>query len=171
MASPVLVSVGEYLATSYRPDCDYIDGELVERNMGEKDHSALQTELVTWLNSRKNDLGIRVFVEQRVRISASRFRIPDICVYAGKAPAEQVFTTPPLICIEILSPSDTLRSFQQRVDDYVAFGVPHIWLVDPVSRRAWVCSGSAMVEEQSGTLSTAEPAIALPFVEIMTALD
>ncbi|MBI5282849.1 MAG: Uma2 family endonuclease [Candidatus Solibacter usitatus] len=171
MASPVLVSVGEYLATSYRPDCDYIDGELVERNMGEKDHSALQTELATWLNSRKRELGIRVFVEQRVRISASRFRIPDICVYAGRSPDEQVFTTPPLICIEILSACDTLRSFQQRVDDYLAFGVPYIWLVDPVSRRAWVCSDAGMIEEKTGTLSTTEPSIGLPFVEIMAALD
>ena len=31
----------EYLATSYRPDCDYVDGEIEERNLGEKEHSIL----------------------------------------------------------------------------------------------------------------------------------
>ena len=41
MASGSLVSVREYLSTSYRPDCDYIDGVVLERNVGEKDHSRL----------------------------------------------------------------------------------------------------------------------------------
>jgi len=36
------VSVEEYLNTSYRPDCDYLEGELLERNVGEWDHSRLQ---------------------------------------------------------------------------------------------------------------------------------
>ncbi len=35
MATGALVSVDEYLRTSYRPDCDYVDGILVERNVGE----------------------------------------------------------------------------------------------------------------------------------------
>ncbi|HWZ34412.1 MAG TPA: hypothetical protein VNX18_23900 [Bryobacteraceae bacterium] len=33
------ISVAEYLATSYRPDCDYIDGHIEERNLGEWDHA------------------------------------------------------------------------------------------------------------------------------------
>ena len=41
-----LVSVEEYLRTSY-PDADreYIDGRIVERNVGEVDHSDLQTAI------------------------------------------------------------------------------------------------------------------------------
>jgi len=31
------VSVREYLTTSYRPDCDYVDGRIEERNVGEYD--------------------------------------------------------------------------------------------------------------------------------------
>jgi len=42
MSSTTLVSVSEYLETSYRPDVDYVDGELLERNVGELDHSRLQ---------------------------------------------------------------------------------------------------------------------------------
>lgn len=42
MATAVLISLVEYLRTSYRPDCDYLDGEVVERNFGEFDHSSAQ---------------------------------------------------------------------------------------------------------------------------------
>jgi len=36
------VPLSEYLNTSYRPDCDYLEGELLERNVGEWDHARLQ---------------------------------------------------------------------------------------------------------------------------------
>ena len=41
MASSTLISVQEYMATTYRPDCDYVDGEVRERNLGEIEHSHL----------------------------------------------------------------------------------------------------------------------------------
>jgi hypothetical protein len=34
------VSVREYLRTSYSPDREYVDGRIVERNLGEKGHAA-----------------------------------------------------------------------------------------------------------------------------------
>ena len=40
-----LVPLESYLATNYRPDCDWIDGELKARNMGEKPHSRIQQYL------------------------------------------------------------------------------------------------------------------------------
>ena len=36
MQSRAFVSVGEYLATSYQPDFEYVDGQLLERNLGER---------------------------------------------------------------------------------------------------------------------------------------
>src|ERR1051325_3552842 len=103
MVSRTLISVEEYLRTSYRPDCDYIDGEVVERNMGEKSHAKLQKAILLYLSAREKDLVIWAIQEQRVQVSSTRFRIPDICVTLGE-PAEQIFTHPPFICIEILSP-------------------------------------------------------------------
>jgi hypothetical protein len=32
MEAGTLVSVEEYLSTVYEPDCEYLDGELLERN-------------------------------------------------------------------------------------------------------------------------------------------
>jgi len=42
-----LVSVEEYLSTSYPDgDCEYVDGQIVERNLGEIDHGDLQTRIL-----------------------------------------------------------------------------------------------------------------------------
>ena len=47
MKTETFVSVEEYLKTSYEPECDYVDGEVQERNVGERDHSILQREFMT----------------------------------------------------------------------------------------------------------------------------
>ncbi len=104
MKSAAQISVEEYLRTAYSPDCDYVDGEVQERNLGERDHSNLQSEFVHYFRGRRKLWRIYASVEQRVQVSATRFRVPDVCVYAGERPQEQVFRTPPFICIEILSP-------------------------------------------------------------------
>jgi len=50
---PEFVSVREYLTTSYRPDCDYVDGRIEERNGGEFDHGYLQALLAaSFMNNR-----------------------------------------------------------------------------------------------------------------------
>lgn len=80
MASSASVSVSEYLSTSYRPDQEMLEGELIERNVGEYEHSNLQGALVAWLRRHRRDWNIRVLPAQRIRVSANRFRIPDVCV-------------------------------------------------------------------------------------------
>ena len=52
MGTATLVSVEEYLRTSF-PDADreYIDGRIVERNVGEVDHSDLQTAIAHYLRT------------------------------------------------------------------------------------------------------------------------
>jgi len=55
MASTTLVSVSEYLRSSYRPDCDFVDGKLEERNPGEHDHAALQAALILWFGHRQEE--------------------------------------------------------------------------------------------------------------------
>jgi len=160
MATTNLISVHEYLATAYRPDCDYVDGAVVERNVGEKDHGKLQRSLLIYFHERRTTWGINVFPEQRVQVSAARFRIPDICVVLGSEPEEQIFTRPPFICIEILSPEDRLSAMQERVGDYLRFGVPYVWILDPRSRKAFRCTLEGML--QVPELRTEDPAIVVP---------
>jgi len=171
MSSVAGVSVEEYLSTSYRPDCDYVDGEVRERNVGEYPHSNLQTRLAIWFGNRERDWEIRVLVEQRVRVSPHRFRIPDVCVLLRDQQIEPVFTQPPLICIEILSKDDRLRDMQERVDEYLNFGVSNVWILDPVSRKAYVCTQSGFQEPDCGILQVAGSPIRVPLAEIFAELD
>jgi Uma2 family endonuclease len=163
--------VSEYLNTSYRPDQELIDGQLSERNVGEYDHSNLQGALVTWLRVRQHEWKIRVLPEQRIRVSATRFRIPDVCVVPREQEPEAVFTRPPLICIEVLSKDDTLRGMQERVDDYRAFGVPNIWILDPAKRRAYVCMLGDFREPSAQVLEVANSPIRIPLAELFSDLD
>jgi Uma2 family endonuclease len=171
MKAPVLVSVEEYLRTSYRPDCDYVDGEVRERNLGERDHSKLQREFILYLGTRARQWGIHVFPEQRIKVSAKRFRIPDICVVVGHEPEEQVFRAPPFICIEVLSKDDSLASIQDRIDDYLRFGVPYVWVVNPLNRRAWVFGIDGSREVKGGILRTENPSIEVSLAELFAGLD
>ena len=160
MAAGTLISVEEYLRTTYRPDRDYVDGAVIERNVGEKDHSRLQTDLSTFVNVRARQWSIAVFVEQRVQVKARRFRVPDICVVAGSEPDEQIFTTPPLVCIEILSKDDRWSDVQERIDDYLSFGVRHVWVLDPRSRKAYDFTSDGMHEVNE--LRAEQPEISVP---------
>ncbi len=48
-----MIPVEEYLQTSYRPDVDYIDGELIDRNVGEWNHGRLLGLTGAWLFERE----------------------------------------------------------------------------------------------------------------------
>jgi Uma2 family endonuclease len=164
MAIGTTISVEEYLRTSYRPDCDYVDGELRERNLGEFDHSSTQVRIVVFLCNHYL-LRARVLSEQRVQVKPGRFRIPDVCILRADAPKEQIVKTAPSLCIEILSRDDSMRRIMERIDDYFEMGVPVCWIVDPVRRRGWIATPGHRAEAADGVLRTDE--FEMPFSEVL----
>jgi Uma2 family endonuclease len=164
-----LVSVQEYLDTVYRPDCDYVDGELVDRNVGEKSHSKLQWEILSALRRRAAEWNIFAIHETRVQVSPTRYRVPDICALIGAEPDEEIFTRPPFLCVEILSPEDRMSRMQQRIDDYLAFGVEYVWVADPQNRRGWIYRRDGMHEVRDGVLRTENPDIEIPLADLFDA--
>ncbi|MBV8896778.1 MAG: Uma2 family endonuclease [Acidobacteriaceae bacterium] len=171
MATVALVSVSEYLNTSYRPDQELLEGRLVERNVGEYDHSNLQGAVVGWMRQRQHEWKIRVLPEQRLQVSLRRFRVPDVCVISRDQELEAVFTRPPLLVIEILSKDDTLRSMQERIDDYRTFGIQNIWVLDPVRRRAYVCTYGDFREPDNETLEVPGTPILVALRDLFSELD
>jgi Uma2 family endonuclease len=93
-----------------------------------------------------------------------------VCVYVGEKPAEQVFKTPPFICIEVLSPEDRVDRLQEKIDDYLNFGTRYVWVVDPKSHRAWVHTKDGSRETQ-GFLRTENPAFEIPLAEIFQGIE
>jgi Uma2 family endonuclease len=163
MGAATLVSLEEYLSTSYEPDCDYVDGELEDRNVGKKSHAKAQSKLDRVLAIRYPSLF--VVVEQRIRVSATRYRVPDVCAMLAE-PDEEVFTQPPFLCIEVLSPEDRASRIERKIADYLKFGVRYIWVIDPHARGAFIHSAAGMHAVEDGVLRTSDPDIAVPLAEI-----
>jgi Uma2 family endonuclease len=82
-----------------------------------------------------------------------------------------VFTRPPFVVIEVLSPEDRIQRMQRRVDDYLNFGVRYVWLVDPATRRGWVYDSNGMHEAKDGVLRTDAEEVVLPLPAIFAAID
>jgi Uma2 family endonuclease len=160
MPTSELISVSEYLHTSYRPDCDYVDGLVMERNLGEWDHANLQGASVAFLWTRRKPWNIQAVPECRVQVAPTRFRVPDVCVILGQEEQEPILRKPPFICIEVLSTEDRISQVQERINDYIAFGVPNVWIVDPRTRKGYNCTPEAMTE--TTVCRTENPELVVP---------
>lgn len=133
----------DYIGKSFRPDCDFIDGELQERNLGELEHSRMQMAILVWFARHLSDWRLELLPEMRVQTSAHRFRVADIAIIASDAPRERILITPPLIVIEILSPEDRVGRYKERLDDYRRMGVRNLWMVDPMTLEGFDCSSGS----------------------------
>ena len=167
MGTTTLVSVEEYLRTSF-PDADreYLDGRIVERNVGEVDHSDVQSSILHYLRTHYKK-GVWAGVAVRVQVKKTRFRIPDVTVVAGAKPAERIIRKPPAIAVEVLSPDDRAGDLEEKIADYLAFGVPYVWVINPESHRAYVHTPQGSREVKDGLLRAETIKIEVPLAEIL----
>lgn len=164
--STTLVSLQEYLDTDYSPDREYVDGVIVERNVGKRPHSRVQSNLDHFLQQRYPVL--HVWTEQRVQTNPARVRLPDVCVTL-EDPNTDVFETAPFLCVEVLSPKDNMTELLEKLEEYAAMGVPHIWVVDPRRQKAFTYS-SRCLQEVTGAELSAGAEISLPLAEVFARL-
>lgn len=164
-----LISVEEYLSTSYHPDREYLEGLLVERNVGEQYHSWMQALLIGAFFARRAPLAIMPLPAQRVQVKPERFRVPDVCV-VRRDDTDQIIQRPPVLCIEILAKDDSMSGVEDKVNDYLQFGVPTVWVIDPRTRRGFMYTpGGIRTEALDAILRAANPgyrAIELPMSEL-----
>ena len=163
------VSLEEYLRTDYEPDCDYVDGELEERNVGEKEHSIVQAFFIKWLAKFEEQWRLEACPEIRLRVSPTRVRIADIAILPLNAPFEAVPSRPPVAIIEVLSPEDRVSRYQQRLDDYRAMGVANVWVIDPMRRKAYDCSQGGW--QPVDKLLIVNPPVEIPLDPLWKKLD
>lgn len=172
MATVALIPVEEYLHTSYRPDRDYVDGETQKRNLGEEWHSSVQSMIASIFKQHRAAWGLRSYTEQRVQTSDTRFRVPDVCVVRASEPMRGILSTPPLLCVEVLSPEDRFSRVLERVREYVAMGVPNVWIVDPISRDIWTTTGQGdPVRHHGETLTLSGAPVHIEVAEIFAEID
>ena len=171
MATAAIIPLSEYLSSSYEVDCDYVDGELLERNMGEWQHGLLQGLLARIFGNHRRDWSVNMATEQRVQVRPDRYRIPDVCVVRAEDQVHRIVTSAPLICIEVLSPEDRWQRVLERVRDFQAMGVENVWILDPSTHDAWVALADGSQQHVCDALTVPGTPIRLNLGEIWGELD
>lgn len=161
------ISMDEYLHTSFHPDCDFVESEVLERNVGLRRHGYAQAQIAAWFDLRIRLPRLQPLTGLRMRVGPNKIRIPDVVVSEMPLPDEEVFTSPPYICVEAMSPDDTVASLQDRLDDYLHFGVPNVWVVDPWKHRGWRVTAEGWATAADGIMRTADGRIAMPLVDVL----
>ncbi len=165
------VSVEEYLSMNFEHDCEYIDGVLRERALGDFEHNFLQGLLCSIFFGHRSDWGIVCVPEQRIQITPSKYLIPDVALIRTGLPREPRLTKPPLLVIEIQSPTDTLREVNLKSRDYLGFGITNIWVIDPKSRKAYYANPSGLETVTNGSLEVPGTPIRVSLEELFQEMD
>ena len=167
MPQALLTSPEEYLATSNEDgDREFVDGELMEVNVGEIDHGTIQMAISSWFFTRRRQLDLFPITEVRTRVSATRVRLPDVAIVKGDRPTGRILTEPPFLVVEILSPEDRVSRMETRIDDYLQFGVEWIWLIDPKTGNGHIYTAQNRIPVTDGIYRTTSPAVEMDFGQL-----
>jgi Uma2 family endonuclease len=165
------VSVDEYLSAVYEHDCEYVDGVIEERDLGEFEHAYIQGLLVGIFLNNREQWGVYPLPEQRVQTQSDHFRVPDVTVLRSGTIRERILTHPPLLVIEIQSPEDTLRRAAVKIAEYFAFGIQHVWVIDPYARVGYRGTADGLELARSGELTIPETPIRIVLADLFAELD
>ena len=165
------VSVEEYLSMSFEHDCEYIDGVIRERALGDFEHCFLQGFLCGIFFNHRLDWQIVSLPEQRIRITPTQYLIPDVTLVTAGLPREPRLTKPPLLVVEIQSPTDTLREVTLKSRDYLSFGISNIWVIDPKTRKAYYAMPAGLEEVTDGWLEVPGTPIRVSLDELFFEMD
>jgi Uma2 family endonuclease len=146
MGSKTLVTVEEYLSRSFDgPEPEYVDGEVIERHLGSVPHFKAQKRLLKFFDSLEESWSLFAYPEVTLRLSPSRYRVADIAVFPEDVPSENKYPTDPAeVVIEIVSEDDRYVEIKEKLAEYHTWGVKHIWLVDPWTRKFSFYDGSGL---------------------------
>lgn len=165
------VSVEEYLSMEFEHDCEYVDGVIVERDLGEFEHSYVQGLLVTLFNNRESEWGVYALPEQRVETKKTHYRIPDVTILRAGAKREPILTHPPFLVIEVQSPDQPMRRTTLKAAEYHTFGIEHVWVIDPYARVAYKATEAGLELVRSGELAIPGTPIRIVPEELFAELD
>jgi Uma2 family endonuclease len=169
--TPALMTIEQYLRTSFNPDVDFVDGEIEERYLGEKDHGRAQGYVYAWFLAREASFSLEPILEQRMLVGPNRARVCDVAIIRQDIPDEQVARTPPFICVEVMSPEDRLSRVIKVLTDYRSLGVKHIWLIDPQEHLVYTFSAEGLQQHENFMLCAPEADIEFSAADLFADLE
>ena len=89
MANKTVLPVEEDLTNRFdRPEPDYVDGEIIERNVGSIRHFKAQQRLLEFFGSLKQSCSLFGYPEVTLELSPTRYRVADVVVFRGDVSSE-----------------------------------------------------------------------------------
>jgi Uma2 family endonuclease len=111
-------------------------------------HGLIQGRLCQMLAA----LGGATFVEVPIVTPTGLFA-PDVAWASGQFMSlhanEDPLVTAPEICIEVVSPSNSVKEMQEKRDAYLATGAHEVWIVYPKSKRREFHGGQGLLERSA----------------------
>jgi Uma2 family endonuclease len=140
--------------------------------MPSKNHGILQASLIIVLH-RYYAKQYRVISELSLDLLGDRLT-PDICVYpytpSNWLHDQTPVTEPPLIAVEIISPSQSVTEMLLKARRYFAGGVQSFWLVEPALQTISVVSPNDTLQTfAAGTVLDTTTGIEIPIAEVFEA--
>jgi Uma2 family endonuclease len=152
VATKTQIRSEDYLRMTFEHDAEFVHGEIVERGMPDEIHSAIQFLILLKFGSLVQSYPLYPRPEIRMRVGRDRYRVADIAIFAGSHP-QPVPETPPLVVVEILSKDDRHSDVIQKLEEYREWGVAHIWVIDPSTKRFWLYNELGLQNASSLALS------------------
>ena len=79
-----------------------------------------------------------------------------------------MFTRPPFLCVEILSPEDRMSRVMRVVHEYLAMGVSTVWVPDPLEKKAYMADAGKGFREVSDQIAASDQGVVLTLSEIFS---
>lgn len=175
MTTAATVFVEEYLTNPEYKYCEYLDGMIRDKYpvvggvpLVSNVHAALVSLMSEWFGQHKKDWRVRCGAEVTTAIDPIRYGQPDLSMIPF-GPMDEYQMTPPLIAIEVLSPSNSGKDLLSKLEDYEQFGIRNVWVIDPERRTGHVCRGAEMTE--TSRFSVPGTAIYLDFTQLLAQFD
>jgi Uma2 family endonuclease len=137
----------DLLAIRDRPMPELVDGELMEREMGQKSDSiAFRIGRLVGNHVEDHQLGLVNGAQGSYQIfpdAPNKVRIPDVSFTRKErlpkdGPAEGHSHVVPDLVIEVISPNDNATDLNGKINDFLSVGVPLIWVLYPETRTIQV---------------------------------
>ena len=156
--------------------CELVDGVLVEKTVGIYE-SYLAVRIIHLLAGfvERHPLGIVLGADGMMRLAPGLVRIPDASFVSwNQLPGRRVPRVPiadlaPDLAIDVISPSNTAREMERKLQDFLAAGARLVWYVHPEPQEVHVYTGEShevLTIDQELSGGDVLPGFALPLRQL-----
>ena len=131
---------------------ELLRGELIDLPPAKRKHTQTAHRIYERLKTALTTTGIsgEVYLEMGYKIGPRHWFQPDVSITHPNQGGDDYFDGSPLLAVEIVSPSNTARQIELKIQDYLTFGAAEVWVLYPDSRGMWVYAPDRSAQYHKG---------------------